>query len=363
MMASIRDKTTILYSQIYEYQIKLVLHYSHSTATRYAKDLASSMRETTWKSMADEMKATHQQIEDSFESLNLVQTSSVLQDLSDLREQFEQMLATQRETRWTQIRAGMKYSERALHDHSENEKRPKCLEGTQVLPLQEVRDWCEADDDKMILWLHGMTGTGKSTIARTVAAAVKARKWTDGTAVREGTELAGTFFFWHGSDETNRAKFLIPTLAWCLVRAIPALKPYILEAVNDNPDITSKTRAVQWERLVFEPLSILNRSSPVTKHYLIVIDSLDECQDRQEVQRILELFAQLHGLPSAKIKILISRRSERHIRKAFSGLSFDYYKERILEKIPRARDDRNKMMHFLKTELGKIASAVGLPHD
>jgi hypothetical protein len=44
-----------------------------------------------------------------------------------------------------------------------------CLDGTRVGVLNEIRAWAEGDTEQYIYWLNGMAGTGKSTIARTIA--------------------------------------------------------------------------------------------------------------------------------------------------------------------------------------------------
>ena len=50
--------------------------------------------------------------------------------------------------------------------------RSSCLPGTRVAIINEILDWVikpESDGTKNILWLHGVAGSGKSTIATTVA--------------------------------------------------------------------------------------------------------------------------------------------------------------------------------------------------
>lgn len=56
----------------------------------------------------------------------------------------------------------------AFNSHLE-EHSPKCLPNTRTELLQHIRDWARSADGKPIFWLSGMAGTGKSTIARTIA--------------------------------------------------------------------------------------------------------------------------------------------------------------------------------------------------
>ena len=53
--------------------------------------------------------------------------------------------------------------------------RPKCLDGTRVDILQRIREWGSSSDGPNIFLLTGIAGTGKSTIARTVAEEFKTK--------------------------------------------------------------------------------------------------------------------------------------------------------------------------------------------
>src|SRR5882762_2821746 len=47
--------------------------------------------------------------------------------------------------------------------------RSTCLEGTRTQVLQYITDWASRPSpDQRILWLHGLVGSGKSTISKTV---------------------------------------------------------------------------------------------------------------------------------------------------------------------------------------------------
>ena len=58
----------------------------------------------------------------------------------------------------------------------EEADRPKCLDGTRVDLLQQIRSWAESSDGPNIFLLTGDSGTGKSTVARTIAEEFKKKK-------------------------------------------------------------------------------------------------------------------------------------------------------------------------------------------
>ena len=58
--------------------------------------------------------------------------------------------------------------EAAFNSHT-NQHKPECLPNTRVELLDRIKEWINSPQGKCILWLNGMAGMGKSTIARTLA--------------------------------------------------------------------------------------------------------------------------------------------------------------------------------------------------
>jgi hypothetical protein len=88
-----------------------------------------------------------------------------------------------------------------------------------------------------IYWLDGMAGTGKSTIARTVA-----RRFHN-----EGF-LGASFFFSRGGGELETARKFVTTVAVQLARRSPQLRRHICHAVRaeDDDDVAHLTLDDQW---------------------------------------------------------------------------------------------------------------------
>lgn len=57
----------------------------------------------------------------------------------------------------------------AAFNSLENQYAPMCLPNTRVELLRDIMKWADGSDDRCIFWLNGIAGTGKSTIARTIA--------------------------------------------------------------------------------------------------------------------------------------------------------------------------------------------------
>lgn len=99
-----------------------------------------------------------------------------------------------------------------------NQHQPTCLENTRVELLREITEWVDhlGQDRGCIFWLSGMAGTGKSTIARTIA-----------RTYHDKGHLGASFFFSRGGGDLSNADILITTLARQLAISIPAtsMKP------------------------------------------------------------------------------------------------------------------------------------------
>ena len=162
-----------------------------------------------------------------------------------------------------------------------------------------------------ILWLNGLPGTGKSTLAQTIA------QWCD----RLG--CLGASFFCARFGDRNNVQLIFPTIALHLVlhpATPPAFKTAVQQAVKANPDIHLSLPSRQLEKLIVEPLtsctSIGGESS--FRPNVIVIDALDECKDDQPVSTIVHALS-LHAEGLGPLRFIITSRPEAHITTGFRG--------------------------------------------
>ena len=99
-----------------------------------------------------------------------------------------------------------------------------------------------------IFWLNGMAGTGKSTISRTVAASFNPLGI-----------LGACFFFKKGAGDQGNARRLFSTIAWQLAFKDPRLAPYIMNAINKEPDVSEKSPREQFNCILLQPLRELEQ--------------------------------------------------------------------------------------------------------
>ncbi|KAG5823866.1 hypothetical protein H9Q74_006016 [Fusarium xylarioides] len=196
---------------------------------------------------------------------------------------------------------------RARFDSDDVNASPRCLEGTRENVRRYIHDWVNEDQDQTILlWIHGPAGTGKSTLARTLA-----------NEFAETGQIAAGYFFKRGDMERNHESRIFPTLSSQLASTIPHFESSLRRSLKEsqNTDIQSMRLDHQFVLLLESPLSEMDLLSS-TK--LIIIDALDECCNLDRSAEIIGLLDRLRDLKTLRIRILVTSRDELPLRKAMN---------------------------------------------
>ncbi|KAF2827163.1 hypothetical protein CC86DRAFT_289982, partial [Ophiobolus disseminans] len=186
------------------------------------------------------------------------------------------------------------------------EHEPTCLDGTRVALLNDIYDWAEGEDDRCVFWLRGLAGTGKSTIARTVA-----------RSCHDERHLAASFFFSHGGGDVGHAGKFVTSIAVQLADNVQGLRQHICAAIAERSNIASESLRDQWHHLVLRPLSALHEPGS----YTIVVDALDECDNDDDIQIIIRLLAEARSLKKVRLRVFLTSRPEVSIRDAFDQMT------------------------------------------
>ncbi|SLM39563.1 WD40/YVTN repeat-like-containing domain, partial [Lasallia pustulata] len=218
---------------------------------------------------------------------------------------------------------------------------PTCLPDTRVDLLREIYTWADGKDGRFIYWLNGLAGTGKSTIARTVA-----RKYF------ENGQLGASFFFSRGGGDVGHASKFFTTIAVQLARKSQSLQRYIGDAVRKNADIATQSLGDQWRQVVLGPLSKLSGDS-YPSSYILVIDALDECDKDEDILTILKLLAEAQTLRTVRLRVLLTSRPEIPIRHGFYQIPETEHQDFVLHHISPSIIDHDITI-FLKYNLGLI---------
>ena len=174
--------------------------------------------------------------------------------------------------------------------------RSHCLKGTRREILDEIQSWTHDFTGSPVYWLNGLAGTGKSTIAQTVAE----NSFADG-------RLGASFFCSRDFEDRSDPKFILPTLAVQLARTYADFRSIFVPLVQLNPEIAYESLHGQMEKLLVQPLMESGIST------VIVIDALDECKDEENASTILSVLGQF-VVKIPKVKFFLTSRPETRIR-------------------------------------------------
>jgi hypothetical protein len=241
----------------------------------------------------------------------------------------------------------LRVAEGAFYDSYINEHEDFCLPDTRSELRSQISEWAESTEGKCIFWLNGMAGTGKSTIARTVAQSFK-----------DKGQLGATFFFKRGEADCGNAKYLISTITRQLVIRHRRLVPDVLSAIESDPNISSKFLSEQFDKLILQPLLKLHLSQPTTT--VVVIDALDECDREGDIQVILRLLFRLQNFPSVRLRIFLTSRPELPINLGFK--QNDNHQDVFLHELPSPVIERDIRL-FLEDKFLKIRDERSLSSD
>jgi hypothetical protein len=178
--------------------------------------------------------------------------------------------------------------------------REGCLKGTRGDVLNRIELWARTLDSSSVYWLHGLAGTGKSTIAKTIAE----RLFMDG-------RLGASFFCSRDFEDRRDFRLIFPTLATQLARKYTEFRTNLVRLIRSDPAIAYESPYNQMMKLIVQPL----QKSPIST--VIVIDALDECRDDASTSAILSVLGRLVSeIP--KVKFFVTGRPEPRISGGFS---------------------------------------------
>ncbi|KAL2782465.1 hypothetical protein BJX66DRAFT_351159 [Aspergillus keveii] len=232
--------------------------------------------------------------------------------------------------------------EEASFESYRAEDEGECLQGTRTELLAEIARWGASRSSPCIFCLEGMAGTGKSTISRTAAAEFR----------RQGI-LAASFFFKRGAGDQGNARRLFSTIAWQLASKIPSFAGRVQQAVDREPDISTKIIEKQFEQLLLQPLRLLGLSEHGKPCYVIIIDALDECEGEGDVETILRLLPTVVEVQSISLRFFLTSRPEHAALHGFRRLQGKDRQYLILHTIPEPIITRDISL-FLEHRFAKL---------
>ena len=181
--------------------------------------------------------------------------------------------------------------------------KPKCLDGTRVDLLQRIREWASSSDSPNIFLLTGIAGTGKSTIARTVAEEFKEKK-----------KLGCYIFFERGkTNPSTITSTVIRTIAYYLARNSPVVAKSIWEIADDDRLSSFPSTNILFQNLLNVPLHSAIKND-VSNPILVVLDALDECGPPDAQNELASLLRDKISTLPPIFRFLVTSRPENGVR-------------------------------------------------
>ncbi|TFK62742.1 hypothetical protein BDN72DRAFT_848362 [Pluteus cervinus] len=216
----------------------------------------------------------------------------------------------------------------ASFDAAERGDPPKCHPDTRIAVQDSLKAWCSNRTAGPLRLISGWAGTGKTTIAQTMA-----EYWA-----KRG-QLAGSFFFSRLSEERSKADWVFATILH-----------WFLQIFGVDVDIGHFDSMVVWNLLV---KVLVSTSTSLPQPVVIVIDGLDETSiTRDQVSLLRDILNSLDQLGSS-VKVLISCRPERHLENVFNEFASKLGPSYRIQ-LGQSEGDKNDLRTFLRVSFDRI---------
>ncbi|KAH0584862.1 hypothetical protein H2248_008140 [Termitomyces sp. 'cryptogamus'] len=261
-------------------------------------DLDQMAKKATWKKTLEneqdksEVNSIFKYIDEQTKDFQMRLALKIDQNTKDLQQSLDQLQLDS----WP-------HSDRAMYDANPDDvqtlSRELCTQNTRVAVLEKIRSWAQDSSFScpQVFWLTGHAGSGKSTIAYTIA-----HDFGEGKSVLN--ILQASFFCSRQFENTRHQKYIIPTLVYQLAYHSQSFAKSLLAA--DKMSV-NKQLSKQMQGLLIGPWkkALKNRSSELPP-YLIVIDALDELEGKAGAQFLRELLLTINDGHLKGLKFLVT---------------------------------------------------------
>ncbi|KAG8699936.1 hypothetical protein FRC08_005024 [Ceratobasidium sp. 394] len=196
--------------------------------------------------------------------------------------------------------AKLRYSAAAQYHSSESEglRRNGCAPNTRTDLLHQLQNWARYKNFERIYWLNGRDGTGKTTIAYSLC------EYLETTGM-----LSASFFCSRQLPICRDASRILPTISYQLALCSRPFRWAVSYILERNPDVYNQPIHEQFKKLIVIPLHKVRHT--FLSDAIVVIDAIEECEDRDEVHWTLNaLFKLALDMP---VKLLVTSLPESDI--------------------------------------------------
>ncbi|KAJ7208649.1 WD40-repeat-containing domain protein, partial [Mycena pura] len=184
-------------------------------------------------------------------------------------------------------------------------QRSPCLEQTREDILEKIISWLTVPPtNSNILWFSGVAGSGKSTIAASIA-----------KHFRELDSLGAFVFFSRNKENSPRA--VLHGIANSLAMLNLEFKATLCHTLEQNFSIVNADINTQFQKLLLDPLNAILANCNI----IVILDALDECSDDEWRRTLVSLIANDFSRLPRNIRFFITSRRNRDISAPFGSKS------------------------------------------
>ncbi|CAE6465684.1 unnamed protein product [Rhizoctonia solani] len=151
-----------------------------------------------------------------------------------------------------------------------------CHPNTRVGVLSRIFTWVDDPSSGPVYWINGMAGTGKTTIAYTLSSKLDI-----------ANKLAARFFCSRSIPKQRQVSSIIPSIAFQLAEFSDPFYNSLLDVLEDSSlQLDQHSPGLLVDSLISRPL--LDVKDTLPDHIVIIIDAIDECEDKRGTSQLLE---------------------------------------------------------------------------
>lgn len=143
---------------------------------------------------------------------------------------------------------------------------------------------------------------------------------------------------------------------------VSGLRSGVQKALDQDPEIATKSLKEQFEKLLLQPLLNLDQLGRHPQTAVIVIDALDECDHDQDIRSIIRLLPALQRAKAIRIRIFLTSRPELPISLGFSEVADHEYYNLSLHEISE-EVTKHDIHLFLQDRFAKIKHDRNISED
>ncbi|KAG9119981.1 hypothetical protein FRC07_004714, partial [Ceratobasidium sp. 392] len=222
----------------------------------------------------------------------------------------------------------------------------QCIPETRTEIIDDLAVWTQhRDSEPSFAWMSGQAGLGKSSIATSLCLRL------NGQNVR-----AASFFCKRDSPELRDPRNVLTTIVYGLALQWHAYRSVVVDAMNQDPEFHSRHLQPLYDLLVAKPLDWIQQEHSPAEPFVVVVDALDECGDKDTRRQLLTCLRNLSQV-GHRIKVLVTSRPDPDVKGFFEGDDMTWFAEYDVRRYNAAADIRL----YVRNQLNDLARKEGWP--